>query len=576
MRVSGNRLQGTDQHGAGPERAVRTACLGGRIWCLLLMLGLASCDGADLAANPIQETVAHSVATQDGARHNGTNTGTAADPVAAPHGVPAAQSDSGKVADAVAERRAARTLPTVSYPQVTPATEADHMRNDDLVLGVIVSGAARAYPWWIMKNYHGINDSIAETPVLITLCEQCTAAGAFRRVVGGRVVMMDMMGVYKGTIILNDRQTGSLWNPFDGIALEGPMAGEKLDRLPLFLTTWDDWKERHPDTDVVWDDERRRGGHGSWYEPGKWGIVNVMGKTIDTWDTRLAENELVYGIRGGNTTIAYPLAVVERSGGVLNESIDQTPIVLMKRGSLELVGYERRLGEQTLTFDAVGPMSGVIKDRQTGSLWDIEGNAVKGALAGQSLKRIDGYVTEWHVWSGYHATSKIYGTPGTDSHASFTFPTLALTALDGRPQQPVRLSGKVNLVALWAVWCPPCREEMPQLQSLYEEYADRGLSVVSIAVHPPLSTERRPVRQFVAQTKLRFPVFFMDEPGYEQIDSILRESVGQGILLPTILIVDGGGTVVEVLRGQDVSRVPKLVEEMLFKEEERSDPKFGK
>ena len=122
------------------------------------------------------------------------------------------------------------------------------------------------------------------------------------------MLTFEVAGVYNGTIIARDRETGTLWAPFSGKGLEGPLAGRKLERIPLAMTRWADWKARYPDTGVVWGPEQVRGGHGSWYEPGKWGIVGEMGLTIGAWDTRLPENALVYGadLPGGRR--AYPLA----------------------------------------------------------------------------------------------------------------------------------------------------------------------------------------------------------------------------------------------------------------------------
>jgi thiol-disulfide isomerase/thioredoxin len=43
-------------------------------------------------------------------------------------------------------------------------------------------------------------------------------------------------------------------------------------------------------------------------------------------------------------------------------------------------------------------------------------------------------------------------------------------------------AGEVLLVNFWATWCAPCREEMPMLVDLQAEFAERGLSVVGIAL----------------------------------------------------------------------------------------------
>ena len=60
-----------------------------------------------------------------------------------------------------------------------------HMRPDDPVLGVCRNGKAWALPWWIMKNHHVANVVLDGEPILITLCELCSSASAFRSNLNG-------------------------------------------------------------------------------------------------------------------------------------------------------------------------------------------------------------------------------------------------------------------------------------------------------------------------------------------------------------------------------------------------------
>ena len=48
----------------------------------------------------------------------------------------------------------------LNNPSVVTVDEATHLRPDDLVVGVLVAGRARAYPWWILANHHVANDHL--------------------------------------------------------------------------------------------------------------------------------------------------------------------------------------------------------------------------------------------------------------------------------------------------------------------------------------------------------------------------------------------------------------------------------
>ena len=95
------------------------------------------------------------------------------------------------------------------------------MRDEDIVLGLVVSGEARAYPWWIAKNHHVVNDTVAGVPITVAFCEQCTGGAAFRRKVDGRVLSFAVAGVYNGTIVLA--------RPRDGKPV-GPLLGPRPSR----------------------------------------------------------------------------------------------------------------------------------------------------------------------------------------------------------------------------------------------------------------------------------------------------------------------------------------------------------
>ncbi len=52
---------------------------------------------------------------------------------------------------------------------------------------------------------------------------------------------------------------------------------------------------------------------------------------------------------------------------------------------------------------------------------------------------------------------------------------------DDNPQTLEKLIGEVVLVNIWATWCSPCVEEMPELNKLQQDFAERGLKVITIS-----------------------------------------------------------------------------------------------
>ena len=112
-------------------------------------------------------------------------------------------------------------------------------------------------------------------------------------------------------------------------------------------------------------------------------------------------------------------------------------------------------------------------------------------------------------------------------------PPLPGLDLLGKPINKDNWAGKVVLVNFWATWCPPCREEIPELLKLKKEYKDQ-LEIVGISEDddPPES-----VLKFAQQQKMTYPIV-MATP--ELIDSY-----GGVPALPTSFLIDTQGRVVQ-------------------------------
>jgi peroxiredoxin len=82
----------------------------------------------------------------------------------------------------------------------------------------------------------------------------------------------------------------------------------------------------------------------------------------------------------------------------------------------------------------------------------------------------------------------------------------ALEDLHGTKWALKDLRGKVVLVNFWATWCPPCRSEMPDLETLYKKFKNEGLVVLSIS-----DEEASKVKPFIDEYRFSYPILL--DPG---------------------------------------------------------------
>jgi cytochrome c-type biogenesis protein len=110
------------------------------------------------------------------------------------------------------------------------------------------------------------------------------------------------------------------------------------------------------------------------------------------------------------------------------------------------------------------------------------------------------------------------------------------------------LRGKVVLLNVWATWCPPCREEIPALQAIYEEHAASGLEVVGVSIDA--AGEERAVAEFAGQFGVTYPIWL--DP-HERVSSVFRTT---GV--PTTLLIDRDGTLLWRHLGPVTADDPRL------------------
>ena len=120
-------------------------------------------------------------------------------------------------------------------------------------------------------------------------------------------------------------------------------------------------------------------------------------------------------------------------------------------------------------------------------------------------------------------------------------PDFALAALDGKLTSIRAWSGKSLVINFWATWCAPCRREIPLLEALSAEWANRGITVIGVAVD-----HRDQVASFAQELKIRYPLLIGEQ---EALDVAGRFGVDSPVF-PFTVFTDQRGEVVALYVGE--------------------------
>ena len=221
---------------------------------------------------------------------------------------------------------------------------AANLQDDELVIGLVVNGDARAYPLGILYNREMVNDVVGGVPVLVTWCPLCYTAMVYDRRVGDTAAVFGNQGaLYKGAMTWYDHDSGSVWSQPLGAAIAGPRSGSALDLIPAQLTTWGHWNTAHPGTKLL-----------------------SVAQPVQPFTGQLPGDQHVVGLVIGDEAAAWPYNDVARVK-VLSDVVGGIPVAIwsdVHTGAIRAADLRRADGtvappEEVLAAEALAPEASV-------------------------------------------------------------------------------------------------------------------------------------------------------------------------------------------------------------------------
>ena len=313
-------------------------------------------------------------------------------------------------------------IPPIDFPRFATLEETDEwLRDPEPVIAFELNGDARAYPLRILTSHEIVNDVVGDVPVVITFCPLCNTAIVFERTLEGAVHDFGVSGnLRKSDLIMWDRQTQTWWQQITGKGIVGSLAGMQLKFLNAPIVSWEDFKAANPDGVAL----SRQTGFGRSYARTPYAGYDRADNPPFLYDGvvdgRLLPKERVAAIAIGDVDAAFPFSVLEKEGAVNHTVNGQDLTVFFRPGAVSVfdnlltgepdeVGatgvFDANLDGRKLTFRAEG--DGFVDD-ETGSVWNILGEAVDGPLAGRKLTPIVHANHFWFAWGAFKPDTLIY------------------------------------------------------------------------------------------------------------------------------------------------------------------------
>lgn len=140
--------------------------------------------------------------------------------------------------------------------------------------------------------------------------------------------------------------------------------------------------------------------------------------------------------------------------------------------------------------------------------------------------------------AGYTVASSVFGGEESPPEPGDAAPPFQLELLGGGRSGPEQYRGQAVVINFWGTFCPPCVEETPALQRMYEKYKDRGVVIlgVNLGEKPVVRVE-----QFAKQFGVTYPVL---------LDPELQVRDRYGVRsYPATFFVDSSGDIAEIKVG---------------------------
>lgn len=288
-------------------------------------------------------------------------------------------------------------IPSIDNPSFVGPEDADFLNSGDPVFGVALNGDVKAYPQKILAQHEIVNDRLGDLPVAVTYCPLTGTVQGFER---GETTFGVSGRLINNNLIMYDRATETWWPQILATSIPGPWNSSpgtrSLREFRLVWTTWEQWRKRSPDTQVLSTEtgfakNYGRDPYGSYNPPrGYYANGNTLFEPLEE-DDRFSRKRVFMGARTADGAVAFDKSTLLEER-IMTGELSETPVVAVA---------DRRLDTGYVYLNPDGrPVT------TDGSMVVVGGSPYEpDALPLAGIHMFDAM---WVAWHGYYPDTNVY------------------------------------------------------------------------------------------------------------------------------------------------------------------------
>ena len=300
-------------------------------------------------------------------------------------------------------------IPPLKNPKMISAKDATWLQDDNVVFGVAINGDVRAYPKRILAWHEMFKDRIGGLELAGVYCTLCGALVLYDTTIDGTHYELGTSGfLYRSNKLMYDYATKSMWSTLTGKPVVGKLVGKniKLKSLYVVTTTWKEWRNLHPDTQVL----SLKTGYQRDYDEGvayhNYFASDELMFNVPKRDTRLPNKAEILALR--------PQEVGDENLAIAADFLAAHPVYHTRMGKLNMAlnmviltdasGANRVYESKEINFVSWDKTKTALDS--AGKPWKVEEAQMTGPK-GEILKRVSAHRAFWFGWYAAFPDTKL-------------------------------------------------------------------------------------------------------------------------------------------------------------------------